>query len=221
MLRGAMFFIDSIDKVDLFNTVIIDMDEDNEKTFNLNNIIKGTLLLPPPQAMMAESDGNEMAYDDIYMNHLMSPKIQEFVSTLISCLYQGMNVLFYLPDNGYDNTRKKFAFHLFNLYGVHPGIPNARIPRERDWYCDMNRIPMWLDMIYLNNIISPYEFLIRFPLECIISEKSIEKLLLDLKPYGKSVEEMINTLLDFRKKIKFKPNLDMAIAYNGYIGGIQ
>ena len=46
MLKGTMFFIDDINSVNLFNTVIIDMDEDNDKSFNLNNIIKGTLLLP-------------------------------------------------------------------------------------------------------------------------------------------------------------------------------
>jgi hypothetical protein len=219
MLRGSMFIIDDISKVNLMNTIIVDMDEDNN-LYNLNNIVKGTLLLPPPQAMMAESDGNEMAYDEIYIEHLMSPKIREFISTLISCLYKGFNVLFYLPDSGYDNTRVKFTYHLFNLYGVHPGIPESNNPRLGDWYCDMNRIPMWLDMIYLNGVISPYEFLVRFPLECIISEKAIEKLLLELKPYGNTVEEMINNLLDYRHKIKYNHKLEMAIGYNGYIGGI-
>ena len=103
------------------NTRIVSLDEDDVLVKN-DAIITGTCLLPPVQAKIAEADGNEQLYDTIYMNHLLEPYQQQFISALISFLYKGGNLIFFLPEIGYTNTMEKFIALMYSRYGIHIGL---------------------------------------------------------------------------------------------------
>jgi hypothetical protein len=78
------------------STVIINLDEDNKLEGNI--VIQGTMLLPPPEAIIAEQDGDEYSYDTILNEYYNIPDMQMFVTGIINMLYRGNNILFYYPD---------------------------------------------------------------------------------------------------------------------------
>lgn len=220
MLKGSMYITNNINDINLFNSVIIDMDEEDSIKIKNPNIIKGTLLLPPPQAMIAEADGNERLYDEIYSNYLLSPKIKFFIGSLIACLYKGMQVIFYIPSD-FNNTILKFSHHLFGLYGIHPGIVGAKIPEISNWYFKDSFIPMWLCMLYMNNVISPHDYLYLYPIELIIPEDVMGKLINDINPYGTNINSMINYIASLHRDIKFYRNIESPISVMKVIEGEQ
>lgn len=211
MLNGSMFIIDDIMNANLFNTIIVDLNEDTDLEYKHEYIIKGTLLLPPVQAMIAESDGNEKLYDEIYINHLLSPKIRDFIGVLIACMYhKGMQILFYLSELGYNNTETKFADFMYKLYGIHPGIPTNNNPKDGNFYCDPKCVPMWLGMMYMNNFVNPYEFLQKYPIDAFIPEHIMTKLINEINPFGVTLNDKVNTILKLHKISK--TNIDANIA---------
>jgi hypothetical protein len=66
------------------STVIINLDEDNKLEGDI--VVQGTLLLPPPEAMIAEQDGDAVLYDSILNDYYNIPDIQLVVSGLINML---------------------------------------------------------------------------------------------------------------------------------------
>jgi hypothetical protein len=54
------------------------------------NYIGGTCLLPPIDAKIAESDGDEMKYDACYSTHLLQPYQRQFIASLIGYLFRGL-----------------------------------------------------------------------------------------------------------------------------------
>ena len=117
ILKGTMFVTDSLDylyNIPLNSGIkIISLDEDDVLSMDSKDIIGGTCLLPPMEAKIAEADGNEQMYDTYYSNHLLMPFQQQFISALLSFLFRGGNLIFFLPNVGYDNTSMKFIEHLF------------------------------------------------------------------------------------------------------------
>ena len=75
LLTGSIFVTSNEDiilNLDCVNTLtrIISLDEDDILPES-PVIIGGTCLLPPPTAKIAEADGNEALYDQIYAEHLL------------------------------------------------------------------------------------------------------------------------------------------------------
>jgi hypothetical protein len=102
ILKGRFGITDNFDFVrDLMNVqdsgnIIINLDEDTK--FVGNNVITGVVLLPPPEAVMAESDGDEVAYNFILQDYYMSPQVQLYVTGILRNLYLGLNIILYSPD---------------------------------------------------------------------------------------------------------------------------
>ena len=101
ILNGTMYITDNPEVIyniplNQPNIKIVNLDEDGV-LMNNDAMLVGTCLLPPVQAKIAEADGNEMLYDTIYNNHILEPHQQEFISALLSYLYKGGNLLFFLP----------------------------------------------------------------------------------------------------------------------------
>ena len=207
MLKGTIFITDKIDYLYNIplgkNNKIINLDEDGILQIESNDIIGGTCLLPPIEAKIAEADGNEQLYDNIYSSHLLLPFQQQFISALIAFLFKGGNLILFLPEIGYTNTTEKLIEHLFSLYGLHPGIIGSQDPRISSCYYDDKCIPIWLNMIYSVNAISAYEYLYLYPIDAILNNNMIlNQLINDIKPYGvNTINDKINYIYRFHKKI--------------------
>lgn len=215
ILKGAMYITDQPDivyqaPIDGY-TRIINLDEDDILDNNHPCIIGGTCLLPPLEAKIAECDGNEMLYDQIYMNHLTANYQYQFISALFAYLYRGGNIIFFLPEFG-DNTKEKFLFHMENCYGVHIGWINNPDQRIASWYFDTNYIPRWLDMLYTIHVISPFDYLYQYPQNLPIQNHYVLNLLIeDIRPFGYTLQDQYRAIEDLRKKLHINPNTEEAI----------
>ena len=211
-LKGTIFITDKEDIIYQTPldgiTRIINLDEDGILMEN-DAIICGTCLLPPVEAKIAEADGKEQLYDILYCNHLLDYTQQNFISAIISYLYKGGNFILFLPELGYTNTMDKLIFHMYDRFGIHIGKINDPNPYIANCYYDDKCIPIWLNMIYFSNVISPYEYLAQYPIDAQITQNKImEKLIFDLSPYGcKDMNSKIQFVLDLHKKLHKNPKL--------------
>lgn len=203
VLKGTMFLTDKIENIYSipFGTAkIISMDEDGILQEN-KEIIGGTCLLPPIEAKIAEVDGNEPLYDQLYHDHLLADFQQQFVSALLAFLYRGGRLIFFLPEIGL-NTIPKFIFHFYQIFGIHIGYIGSEDPRVGNFYFDQSCVPMWLNMIYTTHTIGPEEFLLDYPADAYLSNIAVmQDLCHDLKIYGTNWQERFKTLIRHHKLI--------------------
>lgn len=215
ILKGTIFITDNPDIIystPLNNgTKIVNLDEDGV-LMDSKDIIGGTCLLPPMEAKIAEADGNEQLYDSVYQSHLLMPFQQSFIAALIAFLYKGGNLLLFLPELGYTNTTEKLIQHIFRIYGIHIGFIGNPNPQIANCYYDNKCIPIWINLIYSSNVISPYEYLYLYPDDAVITNNQImEKLIYDIQPYGDSINDRKNYILRLHKLIHKNPSITPAI----------
>jgi hypothetical protein len=214
-LKGTIFITDNLDRIYSTplnqSTKIISLDEDGILMEN-KDILGGTCLLPPIEAKVAEADGNEQLYDSIYSNHLLAPYQQNFISAIIAFLYKGGNLILFLPEIGYTNTTEKLVEHLYRIYGIHVGIISNPNPVVANCYYDAKCIPIWLNMIFMAGVISPYEYLYQYPLDAQITNQEVLNLLIiEMKPYGETLYQKIDVIKRIHYYIHQNPNVRPAV----------
>lgn len=209
VLKGTIYVTDNMDFVTSVpdqSVKIISLDEDNRLNPNDPNVVIGTCLLPPIEALIAEADGDEDLYNIHYINHLNSPYVQEFIGVLISALYRGISLLLFAPQMKENISIVKLRQHLWSLYGITIGIVGGE-----SCSFDPRCIPIWLNMVYSANVISPYEFLIEYPENVIFNNMIMNKLISEIKPVGNSYEDRVEFIKAFHSKLKNKPQTKSAI----------
>lgn len=192
-------------------TKILNLDEDG-CLMEHDAIITGTCLLPPIEAKIAEVDGNEQMYDVIYSNHLLEPYQQMFIGAVISYLYKGGNFIVFLPELGYNNTTMKFITHMWTKYGIHIGLIGSQDPQLANCYYDDKCIPIWLNLIYTSRAMTGLEYLYMYPLDAPLQNRQVlEELILEISPYGESINSKIAYLDRLRNLLHKNPNTRPAI----------
>lgn len=209
ILNGTFYITDDLNfvlSVPDRTVKVISLDEDGDLSPNNPNVIVGTCLLPPMECFIAEADGDEDLYNIYYIAHLNTPFLQEFIGALIAALYRGTSLLIYAPQLKENISIQKLRQNLWNMYGVLPGIIGGE-PNQFDPRC----VPIWMTMIYSANVISPEEFLMHYPDDAQVSPTLIDKLMMDLRPYGESYKERLETLNKFQLKLKKNPRVKLAV----------
>lgn len=210
ILAGKIFVtgvLDNVYKVPL-ETRIINMDEDGNLSNNGANILAGTCLLPPVEAKIAEADGNERAYDEFYTIHLLEPNQQQYLSALVSFLYKGGELLIYLPDDGFENTKEKFIFNINKLFGIHIGNVEGKTEEEKCCYYDESCLPIWLNMVYSAKVISAREYLTVYPVDAELNNQPVlNQLIEEICPYGRSYQDQIDSIKRLHKVLHVAPDV--------------
>ena len=218
-LTGKIFITDKIEVVNNFPITpmsrIINLDEDDVLPKETPYIISGQCLLPPIESKIAEADGNEAAYDEHYRKVLTNQYNQTFMAALISFLYKGGNLLLFLPELGYSLTCDKLIEHVLRIYGIQIGKIGYESNEyhkitESELHCfyDANYTPMWLDMVYLSGVISPYEYLLEYPIGLRLGNGNpeiMEKLIADLLPVGYTLIEKESSINFLRERLHYNP----------------
>jgi hypothetical protein len=183
------------------NTILINLDEFNN-SLNGPYTIQGVELLPPPEAVIAEQESDMEAYDFIYDAWYNQPELNLFVTGLIASLYQGKNILMYYPDlNPAESiTIPKMLAIFWNKYGIGIGTLGVNNGTYR-----LNCTPLWLAMMYQCGVIGYVEFLVVFPDDAHIQGPEMNRLLLDIRPIGKNIQECVNDILRLQKRLKKNP----------------
>lgn len=210
ILKGTIFVTDNVDIVynaPLNTTKIVSLDEDGILQDN-PAFIGGTCLLPPLEAKIAEVDNNELQYDQFYQSHLLDAFQQQFIAALVSYLYRGGNLILFLPEIGYTNTRDKLIQHMWLLYGIHIGIINDPDPMKSQCFYDERCTVIWLNMIYTSKVIPANEYLYMMPADAVMNNQVvISELIEELMPVGDSINEKIKNIERYRKLVKQNPQI--------------
>lgn len=217
MLTGTIFITSDINIAlnSPIQTKILDMDEENRLPL-APHVIKATCLLPPLQAKMAEIDGDEVQYNHLYSYHLIDDYQCKFITAVIAFLYSGGNLLVYLPEDGYDNTLNKFCELMFREYGIHIGIIGSLDQRMSQCFYDFKYIPSWLNLLYKDSLISPIEYLVKYPIDAMLNDVEVmRKLVGELRPYGESLQEQINMIYTYRNRLLTNPQATLPISMVG------
>lgn len=184
------------------NIVIINLDEYNDNIRDgmiPNQVIQGGELLPPPEAIIAENDGNMQEFDYIYSSWYSQPSMQLFVAGIMVSLYTGKNILLYTPDlNNQESISIPKMLNLFwDLFGIKIGIVGSQT-----CFYNVVKTPIWLSLMYRHRVIPAYDFMIHFPTGCPVDPRDMRLLEMDVRPFGNNPEKSI---LDFMAKLKINP----------------
>lgn len=187
------------------NNKIISLDEDDEyielSPLNNNNVVKGTILLPPIEAGWKEIDGDEFGYYETYTQYLSSPDIEQFITALLGAIYSGTNIIIYCPEfyNCVEESElyvKVLYRFLENIYGIHLGVNDMDLFKLNPLL-----IPVYIIDMYGMGILDPYTFLLEFG-NNIIPDNVYLKLFNDINPYGDSYNEKREYIDSLRRSIK-------------------
>lgn len=187
---------------------LISLDEENSLGLDPSVVIPGTILLPPPEAIIAEVDGNEQKYNMIYQAHLLSEPVKEYMSSILAFLYKGGKLLLYYPNSEYNNTMKNMLFFILILYGIHIGIIGDPSQDNATCYYDANLDNIQLDLIYYyTNILDWKEYLFNYPPNYPIPDQIMNILFKQINPYGNTFNEKLEVINRLRAGIKKNPYL--------------
>ena len=211
ILKGDISITDNINFVkevlysNIPNTKVISLDENNAIPLEHPNVIGGTCLLPPIDALIAEADGDEMLFDQVYSEHFMTPFVDQFVGALIISLMRGTNILLYYPELD-TNIAPKLMEQFWRRYGIGIGIIN-----QKQKVYDESCTPMWLGYAYTAKAINGRDYLYAFPINCQIPDMILQYLIIELSPVVDNYEGKVQYIYDLVEKFKQKPDLIIPI----------
>ena len=139
-----------------------------------DHFIVATSLVPDYQTMSLKIDGNEKGFADMYIASLNTNNAMDMLSVIFVCLYKGINILFYLPQEaaGLNFAQYLLQYIEFN-YGIVTQTKTSQFMFRPEF---TGRI---IELLYLNNLVTAQEFLIN---SVSLDEMSIRKLVVDLQP---------------------------------------
>jgi len=213
ILKGDFSITDNIDftREIIFgrnDTKIISLDETNQAQLPMEhpNVIGGSSLLPPVDALIAEQEGNQIAYERIYEEMFVNNiEIDNFFASIFCLLMKGENILIYTPSLK-ENAVLKLIDILYKRYGISPGIIG-----QNPVFYDETCIPMWLRYVYLFNMMYAKDYIYFIPDASMITQDVMDRLLIDINPCGDSYKEKVEYILSLVKKTKEKPDLVIPI----------
>lgn len=184
---------------------VINMDEDGNPEYKipLNHpaVIGGTCLLPPMEALIAAADGEREVFEMIYAEYFSTPFIESYIAALIIYLCQGHNLIIYYED-GLDITDE-----IIQMFWMKYGIGISRQDQSTIAQHDFSCAPIWLKYMYVENVITGEEFLYHYPEGTPIDPMLMERLIMELKPCGKTIEEKSADIYSLMRALKYNPNV--------------
>lgn len=188
------------------SVVVINLDEDNQQLNHMSQVLGGAVLLPTPEIIACEIDGDEQSYDYLYTLHFQDQFVIEYVTALIAALRVGKSILMYYPtlDPSETKTVPKLIDQFWKNFGIGIGLLGI-CNGQYDTRPQMS--DLWAQMLYTARIIPANEFLSVFTLGAPLSTPIMGLLLEDLRPVSTGFQEGIDFVMRYWAHLKEKPNL--------------
>lgn len=213
LIKGTLYLINSPDMANNMlndprsNIKVLGLDEfDKYLNYSNPNAIKSTCLLPPPEAVMAEIDGDRDKFVWQYKSYLGSETVQEFMDVILVLLYSGGNAVLFAPEISEDSIWINVLLEaIMELYGIRVGLSESMIFNYNIMYDDANS-----RRIYMLGYMDPYEFLTIY--NAILDPEIVYKLYRDLMPFVNPPMTIEAHLEELRQQLKLRPELREAIS---------
>lgn len=188
---------------------VINLDEENAVPMlcdeNNPQVVPGTILLPPVEALWAIIDGNNDQFVQIYYMYLTSPDVMQYIATLITSMYQGTNLIIYYPEENDIKIRYLYE-HFRTNYGLTIAL-NSQMPFR--W--DPMSIPLYCNSIFSVKGMSARDYLIFYPCDAVIPEP----ILLELASFipGNVLSDKFSMIDRMRDVFKRRPDAILPINF--------
>ena len=139
---------------------ILNLDEDT--VIKNPAVVAASCLLPPPEALMAEVDGDEAMYDDIYWGYSNSDFIKNFYNTILASIYLGNHIMVYFPPVEPGETSEtvfKFRSMFEAMTGICLGSVENNITSVVSQLSNRMLMANSCDALYNMDVMSPTEFI--------------------------------------------------------------
>lgn len=152
------------------NFKIVSIGELDPSSLQTLNAIKGSVIIPPYIAFESKMNGDEVTFNNIYIDYLNQKEPTSYISAIIAALYQGKNIMLYLTQDEFDMYFINFWNYVKNMYGVTIGFGNIQPSFESSF--------TWIvcSMLYKTGMLTPQEFLELYPSGAAIPDDLIPKL---------------------------------------------
>lgn len=141
--------------------------------------LMATCLLPDYEAVSHFVDGDMQGFHNIYMNMLASPECNIYFVSILSAIINNIPLGFIF---GTEEIEAKSMFEILQFfrmtYGITLGVNNPPTPG----WMDPNYVMQNETVLYLNNLLTPQEFLMMYPEDGPIDQGVLMKLVYELNP---------------------------------------
>lgn len=179
-----------------------------------DKFVYGTALIPDYQAMEAKVDGNEELFFHMYISSLKSGPATEMMSVILACLFKGTSIILYLPP---DASSLNFAEYLLQFIQLTYGITTQT--QSTQFAFNIERKDMVMELLYLNNLASPQEYLIN---SGTVSDNTLRKLVQDLHPMvenPRNLDDILKWFSNYKDKLIYENRpLINGVQYAGETG---
>ena len=188
---------EEVDDVLLHGGKIIVMTEDlpdylQSPQYGTSSLV-ANCLLPNYEAVSYYIENDFSNFDLVYGEMLMSPESTVYFMTMISAMINNipLGIIF-----GNEEIEQAAAIRFLNffagMYGIHLGhnIPFAGENPVPIGWMDRVFVPKNLSMLYLNNLLTPQEFLYVYPMDTRIDPNALQKLMFDLRPPIRNLNDL-------------------------------
>lgn len=161
-----------------------------------DHFVVATSLVPDYQTLSLHVDGNEQGFVQMYTASLNSKAAMEMLSIILVCLYRGTNIMFYLPQEA---SGLNFVQYLLQFIKLNFGIETQT--KSTQFGFDPAFTGRIIELLYLNDLVSPQEFLIYSES---LDDLSLRKLVNDLHPMvkdPKNLDEIIQWFSNYKDAI--------------------
>lgn len=119
------------------------------------NSVAATIMLPPIDALMADTDNDIASLRNIYWNYLLSDEPTKFMALICTVLNKGINIFMYIPQE----EISEFSYigilmeYIRTVYGLCVGTPQSQ------FMFDVNYTQYIADLLFNNDLLDANEYL--------------------------------------------------------------
>lgn len=186
---------------------VVIIDEENPYPEAMDMVTMASILLPPYEALSAMVDGETDLFKQIYFEYLDRPEPANFMAILIMCIYRGINLLLYLPNDEADFLTPLIG--KFCMFGVMIG------DQARPFILDPAAEGLRLSFLTYYGVMSAEEYLQRLPPMCPIDANVLPALIKYYNPHlpNYSVQTYLSYFEDLATKMKLNGGKPVICAF--------
>lgn len=145
---------------------------------NHPNVYDASILMPTTEILMAWADGNELALINGYPQYLLNCQdADDMIVALLTALTK-KNIAIFIPQDEYEVYGQLLLNHIYFMYGVTMNTPTSMFSFNE------SKLPLLLSKFYMMDLMEPADYLATYPPTLALPEFVINKLAMELKPFG-------------------------------------
>jgi len=149
-----------------------------------SSCLMANCLLPSYEAVSYYLDNDFQTFSNVYNEILGLPESTIYFVTIISAMLNDIPLGFVFGVEEIEQAATtNFLNYLAVMYGIHLGVnsPYGQFPSVIG-QMDRAFVPRNMSLLYMNNLLTPQEFLYVYPIDAKIDINILQKLVFDLRP---------------------------------------